>query len=137
MESVKLEVGNDVLKPIIDAKISAALVESLKGSDGLIDALVTGILQQKVDSKGNANCRSYDEVGTLIDYITRTAIKDAAREALSEWIQDNKPKLKQAIIKRLKASPSQLANALVDGLGKSVKSDWSWKFNVTFDSPKG
>ena len=132
-DTVDVRVGSDLIKPIIEAKIHAAIMESMK--DGAVaDAAIHALLHGKVDDRGKYTKSSY---GTnLIEWLATSAIKDAARTAMEEHFAESKPKLVEMVKKALARKSNSLANILVSGLEDSIKTEWSSTITVKLENLK-
>lgn len=115
MSGVSVQISTENMERLIDAHIQAALTEALsRDPEQLIEKVVTQALSQKKDSYSKQ---------TLFGESVNKMIREAAREALKEWLEANKSLIKKAIDKRLKQSPQKFINSIsdkiVEGLGKS------------------
>jgi len=137
-DTVNVEVSEGLVRPIIEAKIQAAIVESL-GSDptALIEAIVKQALNVKVDEKGNINSSSYSNRYTYLEAIVGKVIRDETKRALEELMELNRPKIKNEIKKQLARDnkASKLASAIIDGMTESLKCKYSNRIEVKFDTP--
>lgn len=112
---VSVQISTENMERLIDAHIQAAVAESLSHDpEKLIEKVVTQAMSQKEASWSKE---------TLFGANVNRMIRDAAEEALKEWLEANKILLKKAIEKRLKQSPQKFINSvtdqIVEGLGKS------------------
>ena len=128
--TVNVSVGQDLVAPIIQAKIEAAIVQQLGKEANLVERLVASALTQKVNSRGRVSDRCYENKHSFLALICEQAIHDAARQALEEYINENKPKIVDAMKKQLRASPAKMAKALIDGVSGSMQSKWSWQVKI-------
>lgn len=135
-ESVNIQVSDGLIKPIIEAKIQAAIVSALDGSEKhLIESAIAAILNQKVDEEGKPP--RYDNGKyTFLQYLCKQAIKAAANDAVREWCETHQKELKDTLLSQMRKQKSSLANAFVEGLARSIQSQWLFKCDVSFKTPK-
>ncbi len=128
--TVSVQVGADLIAPIIKSKIEAAIVEELGKAGDLIPRIVAGVLSMKVDSDGKATNDNY-RASTLLRYLAERVIREAANAAVREWVESKQPVLKAELIKQLDRQKASLAEMMVLGIGSSLKN--AWKFNVAVE----
>jgi hexokinase len=129
-EAATVAIPNDVIQPIVQARIQAAIVESLGKQADLIGSVVAAALSQKVTASGEHDSRySYENKYTLLEALTNKYIREAAHEALKAYLQGSKETIKARVKKELEKKSSLLAAALVDGLANAV--DTTYGINIT------
>lgn len=123
-----ITLGNDLIKPIIEAKINQAVLEAMKGQDHIIRNVVHQILNLKVDSSGNANTH-YGKDLTFLAYLAQKCIKDAAEQAVREYIAQRQPEIKAQILAYMqqKSAHKKFAESVVTGVLDAANS----KYNMT------
>lgn len=112
------EVKVDVSE-IVKARIEVALAEALsQDPTKLVEAVVKTALSQKKDSWSSE---------TLLQATIKTMIQEAAHDAFKKWVEENKPKIENAVKKRLAKENddfiSTLAEKLVTGMAQSFYVD--------------
>lgn len=117
MSTVTVEVSKDLVNPIIEEKIKGAMLEALGGTDKVVAMVIDRMLHEKVDEHGKKTGYSYQDKFSLIDVALKQAIWTAAKEALNEFIAENKPQLKAELLKQLRTAKStaRLATRLLEG----------------------
>lgn len=131
MSGVNIGISEDLVLPIIEQRINAAVVAALGKEQDLIENVVSAALSQKVSSSGRVSDYSGANRYTFLEAFCRNAIQEAARQAMQEWITENKPQLVAAMKKQITASPSKLVKAFTDGIADSAKSAWAFQVNVS------
>jgi hypothetical protein len=129
---VSINVSQELIKPIIDAKIQAAIVAELQKDQNLIPKMIQAALNLKVDSEGRRRNDSYYDKYPYIEVLCNQAIQEAARHAMKDYLAENKEALKEAVKKQLEKQKDTLAAAFVDGLIKNTAIDYHVKFDVNF-----
>jgi len=122
----------DLIKPAIEAKVNAAVIEALGASDRLIIKLVEEIMTRKVDSNGCAtgyNCNT-----PWLTWATRKCVEEAIVKAIDAHLADNKPKIANAIEAQMKKSESPLVKSIVAAMAEGIAkvSTNNYRINVTF-----
>ena len=133
-----LQIPKDVIEPIIQARVSAALLEVFGNQGALLDRIVQSVLQQKVDSEGRPSNSSYGSQETTLQYLAHKAIRDATLEALREVLEQHKQKVKDALVAELKRPKSnlldKLASSMIDSMCETAKS--AYRVTVTYAEKK-
>src|SRR4051812_12660374 len=103
-------IPDDVIKPIVQARVQAAIVEALGREADLVGAAVAAALSQKVNDKGEVDGRySYDNKYSFLEVMTNKYIREAASEALKEHLEKAKAGIKEKVRKELEKKSSVLA----------------------------
>ena len=124
-------IPDDVIKPIVQARVQAAIVEALGKQGDLVSAAVAAALTQKVNDKGEVDGRySYDNKYTFLEVMTNKYIREAAHEALKEHLEKAKAGIKEKVRRELEKKSSVLAAALVDGFARSIETTYGFKLDV-------
>ena len=131
---VEIQVGKDVIKPIIEAKVQAAIVEALGMEKNLVERTVCAALEQKVDKDGKRSRYDSDNKYTMLEAMCNQYILKAARAALETLLQKQQGKIEEAIVRRMTRDKSKMVNAFADGMRKSLESSWRFGVTVKFDS---
>ncbi len=132
-DNVEIKVSEQLIMPVIQARINAAIVDAIGDKEALIAKMVELAMQQKVDYEGNKGKYSSDNKYDMVEMLTKKAIRDAVQEALVEWVAQNKQIVKDQLIKQLNKKPSMLVKAVFQGMVKS----FSDTYRLTVDvSPK-
>ena len=127
--TLNIQVSESLVKPIIEAKIHAAIAATLKNAEGLIDGIVDRILTTKVNDEGRVSNYQSENRYTMIEQLARGAIKTAADAAVREWVDAQRPQLLESLKKALAKRHGGIADAMAAGLEEALKN--SWTFNVT------
>jgi hypothetical protein len=132
-DQVDIKISQDLIKPIIQTKIQAAIVDAMQGSDHMIAQVVKLICDQKVDSRGGISRYGSDNKYRYIDILCKNAISDAARAAITEWVERDKKLIQAEMLKQMqtKRYASKMAKSVADGLAEAVKSSWRFKVDVS------
>lgn len=107
-------------KEVIQAQIQAAVVQSLQDrGDELVRALVKSSLEEKSRNSYHAK--------TLFDELVGNMIREEAKVATKEWVDELRPEIRKAVRERLsvrtkekRAVANELADKLIDALGESL-----------------
>ena len=132
-EMVNIEVGEGLIKPLIENKIRAAIIaEMSKHPEQIINGLVARSLDLKVDENGKPS--TYSNSKPYIEHLCDNVIREEAKKALEEMIEENRPKIKEAVKKKMSqgGTSNKLATALVNGMIESLECRYSQKIEVTF-----
>ena len=134
---VSLEVGSEIVRPIIEKRIAAAIAEELGGADIMIEKMVAAALSVKVNRDGLISKYSGDNKHDFVEAVTGRIVRGAAQEAMKQWATDNSQKIKDAIIKEMMKPTScrKLAKAFAEAATDSIAISWKPTISVDF-SPR-
>ena len=134
MADMNISIGQDLIKPIIEAKIQTAIVEAMSKTPEMIERAVTGMLMMKVDHQGRPSTSSYDK-DTFLSRLCDEEIRNAARSALLEHLEVSRPLIMTALKKAITKSTDHIATSLVNSLIETTKH--SYRFSLSITQPKG
>lgn len=129
---VNLGINKELITPIVEKEIKAAVVAAMGGADSVIEKVVNSIMYQKVNSEGKVSSYSGDNRYTFIEYVLTNNIKDAIGEELKRQIGEKAEPLKKAIVKNLRneVTANKLADALLTAFSQTVDSNWKSVINI-------
>jgi len=137
-EMMSLQINQDMVKPILEKQIQAAILANIGNPEQLIQKVVAVALSQKVNREGKISQYSSDNNYDYLEVLVGQSIREAANEAIKQWLTDNQEQLKVAITKELNkpARLKSIVGAFADAAEKSFKSDWYFKCDVKFSEAK-
>lgn len=123
-EPVELKISPEIIRPIIQAKINAAIVEMFEGHERLVSDMISMWMNQRVDSDGKVG--GYSSNIPRYEQLIHKMLEDAMKKALDSYLSERKEFITQEFMKffKSKAGSSALANALKEGVCESLKSKW-------------
>jgi uncharacterized membrane protein YheB (UPF0754 family) len=133
-DDMMLKLPTEIVERAVRDKISAAIASQLGNPEKMIQQLVASALSQKVDSRGVVSKSSYENKHEFLEVMMGNFIRDAAKEALTEYMNENRQKIKEAVKKDIAKSSSKLAKVFVDGMVDSIGCNYSTKLDVSFRS---
>lgn len=123
-----IEIPNDIIQPIVEAKVAAAVTEALGGYDRLIELAVCQVLNQKVDERGVPS--TYSDAVPWFKYVMRECVQKSARAAIEEYFAAHGELVKKAIATELSKKNSPLVKQLVSVLIGSVVNEDSLRYRM-------
>ncbi len=135
-DPVSLSVSPEIIKPIIQAKIQAAIIDALGGNATLIQNSVLAIMNAKVDSNGKFSSNGYGSEKPLITWLCEELVKRSAEEAVREYFSTKKSLLVKEFEKQFAARKKSIAEKMVDGIFNSTKSEWEFILRVDYAGGK-
>jgi len=111
-----LTIPRDIIEPIIQSHVAAAITEALGLKKQLLSEIATRIINECVDSNGKPSSYSYDKGRRWIDWATQDAFRKAMQSAIEEQVELHKETLKKALVAELKKVNSPLVKAMVEGM---------------------
>jgi hypothetical protein len=136
-KDVSLTISQDIVKPIVEAKIKEAMVKCFSDDpNGLIGKVIDQFLLQKVDEKGERS--SYRNDYYYVDILLRNMINEALKDAVKSWVSDNQEIIKKAVYDKLnlKSTKAKMAGEIISGLINATTDSWSFKTEFKFQSDK-
>lgn len=129
MSDLNIAVSKELVQPIIEAKIHAAIVGELNRSGEYIEAAVTRALSQKVDGQGKPTDSPYYKT-KFVEYVCIKAIQDAAKTAIQEYVQQNQEKVNAAVKKVIAKQTDAMAVRFVESIIHSAGSGYMLKVDL-------
>jgi hypothetical protein len=131
---VSMNVGAEIVKPIVEAKVHAALVEALGGKGVLLENVIRVIINQKVDSQGRYSSYSSDK--PLIEWMAESLIKNIAQDAVKEFVSSKKDLILAEFNKQFSKKQKTIAEKMVSGIIDSTACNWGFALSVTYKDQK-
>ena len=122
---VGVTVSENLILPILEAKVQAAIIEALGDERSLIERVVTAALTKKI----KPDQYSHKEV-PWIEHVCQNVIQAAARDAIEQWAGSQKEAITQEFLRQLKTrkTSSSVVGAMIEGLNAAASH--KWKFSV-------
>lgn len=136
-DNATVQIPNDVLAPIIQAKITEALGSALGSNSHMLRIAVERVLTQKVEeSSGKPSASSWGTC-SFIDYLTGNALREAVKVAVQEALTEQKEAVRSALLRELQRKNSPFIKQLVAGMVTGVFDPARIKYGVVVNvSPK-
>lgn len=131
---LSLTVSKELVIPILEAKIKAAIATAMGGEEELLDKVLNSIINQKVDKDGKISSYSSDNKYSWFDVTVTKTIQQQIKESIIEEVKEQGDVIKEAVKKFIKSSAGSnlIAQAMVDGMNKSFESSWMTNFKIDF-----
>lgn len=128
-DQIDIKISEDLVKPIIEAKIKASLIQALEGEGKILEGILDAYMKQKVDSEGKIG-RGYSGDKPRIDWLLESCISKALESAIKEHLSKNQAKFTQEFLKyfQSKRGSNKIVKAMQSGLIEAMSS--SWRFSV-------
>lgn len=130
-KGVAIQVGKDIVQPIVDAKIQAAVIAALDCEHEMVGLAVAKVLQQKVERNGeiprygDSNCIPY------VQFLFESTLKKAAGAAVASWVKDNEQKIRDSLVKQLPRQLDAIAKSFCESLVKAASNEWHFHIELT------
>ena len=135
--NVALTISNDIVMPIVKAKIEEALVAAMGGGDRIISAVVQKVFDQKVDASGKPSTYSSDKDRTWVSWVVQEQIEIAVRASIQKMLEEKREMLIGSIVKLLstKKGIENFAATLLDvALNTNIASKYVTKIALSFNN---
>lgn len=135
-ELINLGIDPELVKPVLEKQIQAAIMGSLGDINGLFDYAIKAALNQRVNEDGRVSNYSSENRYDFLEALSAKAVREAAKEAMKEYINENKAILKRKLKAEMKkkANQDKLVQAFVDAASESF--NYSWTFNAKVELAK-
>lgn len=127
-----LQIPQEVLQPIIDAHVAAAIATALGDRSRMIQEAVTAALNVKVDER-DGKPSNYSTNVTFLQWLVRSSIRDAATQAVREHLALQMDEMKKLVAKEMKNQRSPLTKALIEGVAKAAAESTRFNIRVSVD----
>ena len=135
-ESSTFHIPKDVIEPIIQAHVTAAVASALAGKEHLVSEAISAVLNRKVDSSGTPS--TYSSSVSWMQWVMDKCIQEATQKAIEEALITHGETLKKTLITELQRKNSPLAKQLVGGLMNALtdKDLLRYRITVAHESPR-
>lgn len=135
---INLGISPELVKPIVEKQIKAAVTEMFGGADAVIDKIVTAMIHQKVDARGNVSNYNSENKYDWFETVFSKYIKEAIEEELKNQMKSMAAPIRKALIKKIRSEQgaSLVADALISGLNGTFDQAWRSDISVRLIVPK-
>lgn len=131
--TLSLQLAQQDIEKIIQSSIQAQVTAAMKANgDVIIAQYVQRMLTEKVDSEGKPDRYNGAHAPTFLQWLSAKTIREAAAEAVREWLAENKP----AVTKAVKAALTKNRDKLAEQAAQTLLSGGHYGLNVTIDVAK-
>lgn len=126
------KIPRDVIQPIIEAKVSAALVEALGNQQWLVQNCIAKVLDEKVNDSGQ-KCDNYyaDRAPTFLQWALRSCIQAQIKKALEAQVAAHGELLQAALKAEFTKKNSPLVRQLIEGMTTGFTKSLSYRIEVS------
>ena len=130
MSQPTIAIPKDIIEPIIQAQITAAIASALGPHTFVLRDAITGILSVKVDEKGSPT--NYSSGKPWLDWAVGDAVRKAAREAIEQQVDTLRDSIKKQIAAELSKKNSPLVKQIAEGLAGSIftADNLRWRLSI-------
>ena len=129
---MKIDVGENIVEPIIRDQIAAAIAAHLGDSEEIVRTLVASAMKAKVNANGVVSSSSYENKYNFLEALCGKAIRNAATKALEVIVEEQAPVIQSAIEEELRKRPKKTAAAIMDGFVGTSKQYPRYSTKVSF-----
>ena len=121
----------DVIQPIIEAKVSTALIEALGNKEWLVKNCIAKVLDEKVDDNGGKVEGYYaDRSPTFLQWALRSCVQASIKRILQEQIELHKGEITKALTAELQKKNSPLVKQLVQGMTTAFTNSTTLQYRI-------
>ena len=133
---VNLIVSRDVVRPIVEKKISMAIIEALGNQEEFIEEIIKKVLTEKVNADGKVSSYSSENPREWFSLMCRNSIRDFAVSALKEWMETKREVIKKTMVKSLNNQTKQVVDSFVCALVESAGNEYKYGFEIVVKKNK-
>lgn len=134
---MSLQLDTEYIKNLTKEIVKQGMVETL-GNENLVGAIVSEILNKKVDEHGNVVTNLYSKSKPMLQYLVDKELREQIIEIAKEAIEEKKPAIREAIKKEMqkKATIDQFVSNFYSSIIDNLHSSYRTKINVNIESEK-
>lgn len=132
---MSLQLDTEYIKNLTKEIVKQGMVETL-GNENLVGAIVSEILNKKVDEHGNVVTNSYSKSKPMLQYLVDKELREQIVEIAKEAIEEKKPAIREAIKKEMqkKATIDQFVSKFYSSIIDNLHSSYRTQINVNIES---
>lgn len=132
---MSLQLDTEYIKNLTKEIVKQGMVETL-GNENLVGAIVSEILNKKVDEHGNVVTNSYSKSKPMLQYLVDKELREQIVEIAKEAIEEKKPAIREAIKKEMqkKATIDQFVSNFYSSIIDNLHSSYRTQINVNIES---
>lgn len=125
------QIPKDVIEPIIQSHISAAVAVALQGHRPIVEQAVAHALNVKVDNDGKVSQYSSSNQVPWLQWVMGDCIRKAALAAVQEELAQQQDAIKKQIAAELRKVNSPLAKKLIESMAGAIADQRSLQYRLT------
>lgn len=135
LANMNLEINEEVIQTIFKETLNQSIITAMGNKEEFMSALINNALSEKVDNLGKVSRYSSDNKYSFLDIHVRKIIQDSAKEAINEYLEENKELLKSVVKREMEKeeNKSALVNAFVQGAVDSFDYNYNFKADVKIE----
>ena len=132
---MSLQLDTEYIKNLTKEIVKQGMIETL-GNENLVGAIVSEILNKKVDEHGNVVTNSYSKSKPMLQYLVDKELREQIVEIAKEAIEEKKPAIREAIKKEMqkKATIDQFVSNFYSSIIDNLHSSYRTQINVNIES---
>ena len=134
---MSLQLDTEYIKNLTKEIVKQGMVETL-GNENLVGAIVSEILNKKVDEHGNVVTSSYTKSKPMLQYLVDKELREQIVEIAKETIEEKKPIIREAIKKEMqkKATMDKFVSAFYSSIIDNLSDSYCTKISVNIENKK-
>jgi hypothetical protein len=132
------QIPNDIIKPILEAHVQAALAKAFGDGSRLLEVAVSRVLNQQVDGEGKVSHYTRSDSPTWLEWLMAAKMREAISEALVKGMEVYKERIKAQVVKEIGNSKSGLAKQLITAMVENLtdRDNLRYRLQVTYTDKK-
>lgn len=131
-DQATLQIPQDVLKPIIEARVTEALAGALGPHSKVLEKVVAAVLSVRVNERGEKDTYGRSNSPTFLEWLLEDALKKCVRTVLEDEVMKHKEMIKAALTNEFKKKNSPIVKQLIESMAGAITGDsLKYRLNVT------
>lgn len=133
MDSATVQIPQDIIEPIIQARVQAAVIAALDegGAQKLIERAVSAVLTEKVGIDGKKPSYASSSDVPWLNWLMQDCLKRTVRKIIEDEIPKHEEAIRAYLVKELQRKNSPLLKQFVEGLIGKLTDPYNFKYNLT------
>lgn len=128
--SLKIDIPGVDFALLARQAIAAKLTEALVGADDVIQRIVVGAMERKVNEHGNVPTHSYDAKLPYIEWLAEDLLRKVTLDVLKTKIESMRPALEKAVEAELRRSAKASARVLASAIAQQAASAYGFTAEI-------
>jgi len=136
-DSATVNIPKDVIEPIIEAKVQAAVLDALGGHEAILSKAVVRVLNTKVGSDGEPD-RYGNAKETWLSWMLTGCLRNAVKSAIETAMANNEKAIRAQLVTELQKKNSPLIRQLVNAMTGCLTDPDALRYRLSVQvEPKG
>ena len=135
---MSVQLDQEYIKNLTKEIIKQGMIETL-GNENLVGAIVSEVLNKKVNENGEVSSYRYDNKYSMLEYLINKELKEQVVEIAKEILEEKKPAIRESIKKEMqkKATMDKFVSAFYSSVIDNLSNQYCTKISINIEDEKG